>query len=115
MTVPIVDLELIKGEENFFDLDLSTDLDAGDLVWFTAKRRRSDTSPALAYTRGSGIVDVDVGTGKCQVQVPAADSVNLEGLALLYDVKVKKADVDQVSTAVTGVIRMVTPINTTAT
>ncbi len=115
MSVPVVNLELVKGEDNFFDLDLSTDIDAGDQVWFTAKYRRSDVTPALAYTRASGIVDVAVGSGQCQVQVPAADCDDLEGRALIYDVKVKKADVDQVSTAVTGVIRMIDPVNTTAT
>lgn len=116
MTVPVVDLELHKSEDNFFDIDVTSDLDAGDMVWFTAKYRKSDTDAeaALQLTRGAGITDVDPATGKCQVKVTKAQSAPLEGRGLLYTVKVRKADVGQVTTVVTGTIRLVDAINTGA-
>lgn len=103
------DLVLVKGEDNFFDIDLSADLDAADEIWFTAKYRKSDVDAdaALSLTRGSGIIDVDTAAGKAQIKVTRAQATGLQGRALVYDVKVRKADVDQVTTVVTGVIRMI--------
>lgn len=115
-TVPVADLGLIKNEDNFFDIDLTSDIDASDELWFTAKYRKSDTDAeaALLLTRGAGISDVDPNTGKAQVRVTAAQASLLVGRGLIYDVKVKKADTGQVTTVTAGTIRLVDSTNTTA-
>lgn len=109
MNVARVDLELVKNEENFFDIDLTTDIDPADQIWFTAKYRKSDTDAeaALSLIRGSGVIDVDTAQGQAQIKVTRVQSATLEGRALVYDVKVRKADTDQVTTVATGVIRMI--------
>ena len=117
MTLVITDLELVVGESNVFEIDLNTDLDPTDEVWFTAKYNRADTSAVIEKTRtGGGIVDLDTPTGRCQVKLTKAETENLTGRALLYDTKVKKVDQtpDLVQTVGRGVIFLVRPVNTTA-
>jgi hypothetical protein len=108
------DHEIIIGEDNLLDVDLSTDLDPGDEVWYTAKYSRSDTDASAAIKKKrstAGIVDVDTATGKCQVKILRADTLALTGRALLYDVKVKKQDQSNVQTVGTGVAFLLNSVN----
>ena len=116
MTLVTQNLELIVGESNIFEIDLNTDIDAGDEVWFTAKYSREDVTPVIEKTRGAGIVDVDTVAGIAQVKLTKADTEDLVGRALLYDTKVKKVDQDPdlIQTVGTGVIILIHPVNTTA-
>lgn len=109
-------LELMVGESNVFEIDLNTDLDTGDEVWFMAKYSRSDADADAVITKtrsGGGIVDVDTATGVCQVKSTKAESENLTGRALVYDAKVKKVDQtpNLVQTVATGVIILLHPVN----
>ena len=119
MTLITTPLELIVGESNVYEIDLNTDLDASDEVWFTAKYSRADADvdAAILKTRtGGGIVDIDLPTGKCQVKLTAADTAGLTGRALLYDTKVKKVDQspDLIQTVGKGVIILLHPVNASA-
>ena len=119
MTLVTSPIEIVVGESNVFEVDLSTDLDPGDEVWFTAKYRRSDSDAQAAITKtrtGGGIVDVDGVAGICQVKLLPADTDDLTGRALLYDVKVKKVDQnpDLVQTVNTGVAIILRPVNNNA-
>jgi len=119
MTLLTTTLELVVGESNVYEIDLNTDLDTGDEVWFTAKYTRSDSDvdAAIAVTRGGGgIVDVDPGTGRCQVKLTPSDCTGLTGRALLYDTKVKKMDQnpDLIQTVGKGVIILLHPVNASA-
>lgn len=116
MTLLTETLELNVGESNVFEIDLNTDLDAGDQVWFTAKYSRldADADAAIMKTRtGGGIVDLDPLVGKCQVQLTKADTENLTGRALVFDTKVKKVDQnpDLVQTVNKGVIILLNAVN----
>ena len=117
MTLSTTTLELNVGESNTFEIDLNTDLDVGDEVWFTAKYNRADVTPVIQKTRsGGGIVDVTPGSGICQVKVLPADCDDLVGRALVYDVKAKKVDQDPdlIKTVAKGVIILIHPVNSTA-
>lgn len=118
-TLPYTYLDLIKGETNYFDLDLDVDIDAGDEIWFTAKYsvRDPDTSTVLSKTRiGGGDTEVEVldsPNGKARIKLEPADTKTLVGRALVFDVKVKKVDAapDAIQTAVVGTIIMHESIN----
>lgn len=117
MTLTLQNHEIIKGEDNLLDVDLSTDLDPTDEVWYTAKysRNGSDADAAIKKQRSTGgIVDVDAPTGQCQVKITRADTVALTGRALVYDVKVKKADQATVQTVGTGVAFLLDSVNADA-
>ena len=114
MTLVVQDLELVVGEDNLFDIDLNTDLDPTDEVWFMAKYNRADTdgNAVIEKKRSTGgIVDTDPGTGKCQVKVLRTDLSTVIGRALVYDTKVKKADANIVQTVGRGVIILLRPVN----
>ena len=114
MTLIVQDLELVVGEDNIFDIDLNTDLDPSDEVWFMAKYRRSDADvDAVVEKKRStgGIVDTDTAAGKCQVKILKTDLSSVTGRALLYDTKVKKVDVGIVQTVGRGVIVLLRPVN----
>ena len=119
MTLVPTNLELIVGESNIFEIDINTDLDPGDEVYFTAKYRRTDSDANAAILKkrsAGGIVDTDAPQGKCQVQIVRADTLSLTGRALIYDVKVEKVDStpDLLQTVGKGVIRLIYPVNADA-
>ena len=117
MSLQIQDHEIVKDEDNLLDVDLTTDLDPSDEVWYMAKYSRSDSDAQAAITKRrstGGIVDVDATVGKCQVKITKAEASNLEGRALLYTLKVKKADQSTVMTVGTGVAFLLDSVNTTA-
>lgn len=114
LVIPTQNFEIIKGDHNLLAVDLNVDLDPTDEVWFTAKYSKSDLDSEAVITKQrslGGIVDVEPTTGRCQVKVLPADTDDLVGRGLVYDVKVKKADVDTVQTAATGTIVMVESVN----
>ena len=109
--------EIVKSEDNLLDVDLTTDLDPTDEVWYTAKYSAADpdASAAILKKRSTGgIVDVDAPTGKCQVKITKAEASTLTGRALVYDLKVKKADQSTVMTVGRGVAILLDSVNTTA-
>jgi hypothetical protein len=117
MALPFTRIEIVKGEDNLVDIDLAVDLDPTDEVWFTAKYERSDTdaNAAIAKKRSTGgIVDVDTPQGKCQVKILKANADALTGRALVFDVKLKKADQSTVQTVGTGVAILVDGVNKNA-
>lgn len=117
MALTFTRLEIVKGEDNLVDIDLAVDLDPTDEVWFTAKYERSDTDAVAAIQKKrstAGIVDVDAPAGKCQVKILKADTTSLTGRALVFDVKVKKADQSTVQTVGTGVVILVDQVNKNA-
>jgi len=117
MALPFTRIEIVKDEDNLVDIDLAVDLDPADEVWFTAKYERSDTdaNAAIAKKRSTaGIVDVDAPTGKCQVKILRTDADDLTGRALVFDVKLRKADQSTVQTVGTGVVILVDGVNKNA-
>lgn len=117
MTLFTTTLELNVAESNIFEIDLNTDLDPNDEVWFTAKYARADVTPVIQKTRsGGGIVDLDTPTGRCQVKILPTECDDLTGRALLYDAKVKKVDQDPdlIKTVAKGVIILIHPVNESA-
>lgn len=117
MALTFTRIEIVKGEDNLVDVDLAVDLDPTDEVWFTAKysREDADANAALSKKRSTGgIVDVDATQGKCQVKLTKTDTINLLGRALVFDVKVKKADQSTVQTVGTGVAILVDQVNKNA-
>ena len=114
MPLTVQDHEIVIGEDNLLDIDLSTDLDSGDEVWYTAKYEPADADVDAAIKKKrstAGIVDVDAPTGKCQVKVLRADTLTLTGRALVYDVKVKKVDQSTVMTVGKGVAILLNSVN----
>lgn len=117
MSLQLQSHEIVKDEDNILDVDLTTDLDPTDEVWYMAKYSRSDTDAQAVISKKrstGGIVDVDATVGKCQVKISKADATGLTGRALIYTLKVKKADQSTVMTVGTGVAILLDSVNTTA-
>ena len=107
-------LELDLGDDNLFDLDANVALNAAqDKIWFTAKHRQSDADVAAAFQKGfnvaglTGITIVDAPTGTFQVSIPAADTLNLDVEALMYDVQIYRQATLRRTTLLRGVLRCV--------
>jgi len=113
MTLSDTVLEAIRGDDNFYDFDITGDLDAGDKIWFRAARKESelnDTNALIKKGRNvagqSGIADLNIGQGQFQVQLEPADTATLTDKALVFHVVVQKADVNMDTTVAKGVIRL---------
>jgi hypothetical protein len=108
------ELTAVRGDDNFWNFDVTGDLDAGDKIWFRMARKMSDlTDTAALLKKGrnvaglSGIADVSAGTGVFQVQLEPADTVALvDDEAFVFHVILQKADVAMDTTVAQGVIRM---------
>jgi len=89
---PRTKIEADRGDTNVYDLDVSVPVDAvADKVWFTCKRRYSDSDVDAVVKKGlnvaglSGIVVTDGPNGKFQVQIGRSELESVEDFALLYD------------------------------
>jgi len=99
-------LEAIRGDHNYFDVDVTGDIDAADTMTFRAGRTPT-TLTTIVKTRGAGITDLDLPNGKVQVQLAPADTSGLaDDEALLYEVVLHKADVNMDTTVAKGVMRL---------
>lgn len=98
----------VKGDDNFYDIDLSTDLDPADDVVFLAASEEADLTEvdAIIIKKRSdvppGVVDISTTEGQCQVQCEPADTENLEDTALVWKVVLTKADVGMNTTVLRG-------------
>lgn len=102
-------LEVNRGMDNHFNVDVTGDIDVGDAIWFRAARKESELTDADAViqkVRPTGIVDVDAPTGKVQVQLEPADTATLADEALVFHVVLRKADVSMDTPVVRGVLRL---------
>ena len=107
-------LRAIRGDDNFYDFDVTGDLDVGDKIWFRAARRGVDLTDADALIKKgrnaaplTGIVDLDAPNGKFQVQIEPSETVNLTtDEALVFHVIVQKADAQMDTTVAKGVIQL---------
>lgn len=102
-------LTAIRGDENFFNFDVTGDLDAGDAIVFRAARKITDLTDANAVikkTRGQGIVDLVAAQGTFQVQLDTADTASLKDEALVFHCKIFKADVSMDTTVARGILRL---------
>jgi len=104
-------LNAVRGNDNFYNFDITGDIDAGDLIWFRAARREVDLTDAAAVilkTRASGgIADLDTPNGKFQVQLEPADTAPLlADEALVFHVVIRKVDVSMDTTVAKGLVRL---------
>lgn len=102
-------LEATRGDDNFFEVDATGDLDVEDQIWFRAARRQEDlddTNAVIKKDRSTGVVDLEAAVGKCQVQLEPADTASLSDEALVYHVVLRKADVSMDTTIARGVMRL---------
>jgi len=108
------ELVAIRGNDNFWNFDVTGDLDAGDKIWFRMARKMSDlndTSALLKKGRNvaglSGIADITAAQGVFQVQLEPVDTASLvDDEAFVFHVVLQKADVAMDTTVAQGVIRM---------
>lgn len=106
-------LEGVKNDDNFYDFDVTGDLDAGDEIRFFAARRDVDLNEADALIKKgrnapplTGIADLDLPNAKFQVQIEPAETVNLEDRALVFKVVLRKVDAQMFTTVAKGVIQL---------
>jgi hypothetical protein len=107
------DLIADRGDNNIFDLDLSTPIDVADKLWFTAKRRYSDDDTLAVVKLGtttsglSGISLSDGPNGKAQIIIPTGTLVSVPDEALIYDVQLKRASDNFTFTVQKGIMRLI--------
>ena len=102
----------IRGDDNFYDFDITGDIDVADSLWFRAASKEASLTDGLALilkrntaAGGTGIVNLDAPNGKFQVQLEPADTSALTVESLRFEVVVRKADVQMDTTVAKGVIR----------
>ncbi len=104
----------IRNDDNFYDFDVTGDLDVADKIWFRAARTKADLTDANAVIKKglnvagqSGIATLDAPTGKFQVQLEPVDTSGLTSdEALVFHCVLRKADVSMDTTVAKGVIRL---------
>lgn len=107
-------IEASRGEDNLFNVDLSTDIDAGDKVWFRAAPTTDELTDADATIKKGlnvvgqgGVFTVDLPAGICQVQIDKADTAALTDEALVFEVVLFKADTTKETTVASGILRLI--------
>ena len=111
-TLKETELVAVRGDDNFFNFDMDTDLDVGDEVQFWVASREADLTDADALVmkdRSSGIADVDAPNGIFQVQLEPADIANLDDEAYVFKCRVRKVDAQMFTTLARGTMRMQGP------
>lgn len=99
----------VRGDDNFYDVDASVDLDAGDEISFRAAPSTvelTDADATILKERGTGIADLETGTGRFQIQLEPADTEDLTDSSLLYHVVLRKVDTQMYTTVSKGTIRL---------
>lgn len=103
-------LEAVRGNDNFYNFDITGDIDVADAIWFRAATREADLTDAeamLLKTRANGgIADLDLPNGKFQVQLEPVDTVGITDEALVFHVVIRKADVQMDTTVAKGLVRL---------
>lgn len=117
------ELKMTRGDDRTFDIDIAdqdgaaVDLSTFEGLWFTAKRRISDSDEDAVFQKalGQGLeLDTEI-DGRASVTVDAADTTDLpdHNTRLVWDVQVKDGE-GSVVTVAAGTLT-VTPDVTRAT
>ena len=106
-------LSAIRNDDNFYNFDVTGDLDGSDKIWFRAAPQVADLNDTDAVIKKgknvagqSGIVDLDAPSGKFQVQLEPADTVSIADQALVFHCVLRKADVSMDTTVAKGIIQL---------
>lgn len=92
-------LSMFRGDDRTLTITATEDL-AGSEIRFTAKQRRSDAVAVIAKSLGSGIT-LGNPTTTAEVVIDAADTDDLDPVALYWDVEVTDAT-DKIRTVASG-------------
>ena len=93
-------LSIYRGDDRALLITSSVDL-TGSEVWFTVKRKRQDADVDAVIAKSTDQGDITVAGFQATVTIDAADTQDLDPVALYWDVQIVDGD-GKVRTVATG-------------